>query len=580
MIAKTEDGNPYSSAIINNLMGSFALFSSNPIIEEGQAESLKIDAVGWGDNKLPVKEVEVTMPGENSSMGRKWLNGKYVDSDNNLEDFQLQKPSPGEYSKQPPERIDNIEISGDKNMVILSWNSPYDPDSPSEEINYEIYSSIDNKNFELLENIDITKNGDSNTALIDHLYYEKDYYFTIKAIDVDENESEVSNEVHYKTSASDHIKPLPYGNYQKSNIFEIPVVTGEWSIESIETIIEENYSTTNFARMSLIGDGEVIYLPARYQGKNKIIAIKNNEIAWDYNCVDITNLILLGKDGTIYASDSNSIFALSPSGKLKWKEVFNEINTQFIAVDSQERIYFVQSDILYSLKEENNQAFYDVLYEFDNFEISAPIVVDSNDNIYFSNRDILYKAKYNVGKIGEKLIEPIYDDGYSGTRDVRPIIEEIKLTSDDKILLKIRDYYCNKENRKITMNSLLPSINEEIVWTGKSYGNIEAVIDDQFLTWDNHQYSLYGISIETGEILWSKKWLNYFFFYLMADYNRNIYLIRYSSLEGYNIDSITNDEPGNGLILEVPIGERTPFFSIGQSRIYFSCYDKFKSLTY
>lgn len=36
-------------------------------------------------------------------------------------------------------------------MVILSWNSPYDSDSPSEEINYEIYSSIDNKNFELLK---------------------------------------------------------------------------------------------------------------------------------------------------------------------------------------------------------------------------------------------------------------------------------------------------------------------------------------------------------------------------------------------------------------------------------------------
>ena len=49
------------------------------------------------------------------------------------------------------QRIDNIEISGDKNMVILSWNSPYDSDSPSEEINYEIYSSIDNKNFELLK---------------------------------------------------------------------------------------------------------------------------------------------------------------------------------------------------------------------------------------------------------------------------------------------------------------------------------------------------------------------------------------------------------------------------------------------
>lgn len=66
---KTEDGNPYFSAIINNLMGSFALFSSNSITEEEQVELLKIDAVGWGNNDLPVKEVEVTMPGENSLIG-------------------------------------------------------------------------------------------------------------------------------------------------------------------------------------------------------------------------------------------------------------------------------------------------------------------------------------------------------------------------------------------------------------------------------------------------------------------------------------------------------------------------------
>ena len=50
-------------------MGSFALFSSNSITEEEQVELLKIDAVGWGNNDLPVKEVEVTMPGENSLIG-------------------------------------------------------------------------------------------------------------------------------------------------------------------------------------------------------------------------------------------------------------------------------------------------------------------------------------------------------------------------------------------------------------------------------------------------------------------------------------------------------------------------------
>ncbi len=130
------------------------------------------------------------------------------------------------------------------------------------------------------------------------------------------------------------------------------------------------------------------------------------------------------------------------------------------------------------------------------------------------------------------------------------------------------------------MNNLLSSIDGEILWTTETQGRIEALVDDQFFYWNSSRYSLYGISLETGEILWSKKYPNYFFNYLIADQNRNIYLIRYSSLEGYNIDSITDKTPANGLVLKIPIGERTPLFSIGKSRIYFSCYDRFKSLTY
>ena len=588
MIAKTKDDIPYSSAIINNSMGSFALFSSNPIIEdeeleEGykieQAKLLKIDAVGWGNNDLPVKECEATSAGD-GSIGRKWLDGKYVDSDNNLNDFQLQKPSPGEYAKQPPEKIENIEVGGNKNTITLSWLAPYDPDSPVEEIEYEIYSSLDADNFESLGDINIERSNNQNFALIENLYYEKDYYFKIKAIDIDDNESDFSDEAYFKTFASNHISPLPYGNYQKSNIFELPIITGEWSTESLEVTIEEDAGATFFAFKSLIGDGELIYLSATYQGYRRIIAIKDGEIIWSYKCDGNAELFFLGKDGTIYASDGSSIFALSPSGKLKWKEIFNSFAIQSIAVDSQERIYFISDSKIYFLEDKNNEASYEIINEFDNFEISAPIVVDSNDNIYFSNGDVLFKAKYDLGIIGQKSIEPIYDDEYPGEKNKRTIIEQIKLTNNDRILLKVRNHYYNKDSREITMNSLLSSIDGEIIWTKDSYSGIEAIIDDQFFTWDNSQYSLYGISIETGEILWNKKFLNYDFFYLIADYNKNVYLIRYSSLEGYNIDSITNDAPDNGLILKALIGERSPYFSIGESGIYFSCYKKFKSLSY
>jgi len=587
IIATTNEGLPYSSAIINNSEGSFALFSSNPINNEEiteeekieQTKLLKIDAVGWGNNNLPVKEKEVTLVGE-ESIGRKWLDGKYIDTDDNFNDFQLQKPSPGEYSKQPPEKIDDILVEGNKNTVTLSWEAPDDPDSPVEEINYQIYASLDGDNFELLDNFEIERDENQNIALIEYLYYEKDYYFTIKAIDIDDNESEISDEVHFKTFSSNHIKPLLYGNYQKSNVFQVPNVTGEWSVESLETIIEEPYYTTSFASNPLIGDGEIVYLSAYSEGARKIIAIKNNEIVWSYAYGSNADLIFLGKDGTIYASDGNSIFALSPDGKLKWRQSFDRVIGSLIAVDSQEKIYFISNGILYYLEDKGGEASYNLIYEFDNFEMSAPLVLDSNNNVYFSNGDTLFKAKYDLGLIGQKTIETIYDYDYPGERDKKTSIEQIKLTDDNRILLKVRNHYYDKDGRENMMNSLLPSIDEEIIWTKKSYSGIEAVIDDQFLTWHNTHYSLYGISIDTGEILWSKKWFNYDFFYLIADYNRNVYLIRSSSLEGYNVDSITNNDPQNGLILKVIIGARAPFFSIGQSRIYFSCYDKIKSLTY
>ena len=65
---------------------SVALFNNNKII----------DQIGWGSSTNPYKEKEVfpENPANNQTLGRKFINNKYVDNNNNLEDFQLQIPTP------------------------------------------------------------------------------------------------------------------------------------------------------------------------------------------------------------------------------------------------------------------------------------------------------------------------------------------------------------------------------------------------------------------------------------------------------------------------------------------------------
>jgi len=601
MVVITEDDVPYSSAIINNSMGSFALFSSNPIIEDEelteedrveQAKLLKIDAVGWGDNDLPVKENEVTNSGE-GSMTRKWLTEKYIDGDNNLNDFSLQKSSPGEYTKQPPEKIENIEMESIRNTITLSWETPYDPDSSSEDISYEVYLSMNGADFNILEDADIINEESRNTFALENLYYDKDYYFKIKAIDLDENESEISDEVICKTQTSNHIKPLLYGNYQKNNSFNIPYLSGEIAPELLNTIIEEDNYKTNFVSNPLIGDGEVVYLSITMQGSKRIVAIKDDEIFWNYRCDRSCPLLFLGKDGTIYFHDNRNIMALSPDGKLKWKEEFNYIHSDSFAIDSQERIYFITDDYnIIALEDNFDEVNAQIVYSFDNYLGSAPIAIDSSDNIYFSNKNTLIKASFSAGKISEKIIEVDYHEDYEGDRDKEAIISKIDILSDNRILINVRDQYYDENNRSHRLTIMLSSNMNDILWQQLDYSPALAIGDNQFYIWQNKSPSdsawmtfyLYGIDLSNGEIQWGKKWSSTISIshiqYLIADKNNNIYFIQGSKFKGYNVENITSEDPVDNLIIDFSLADTANYFSIGEEKIYFTFYKKVKSFQY
>jgi len=362
----------------------------------------------------------------------------------------------------------------------------------------------------------------------------------------------------------------------------------------LNTIVEEDYYITNFVSNPLVGDGDVVYLSVTMQGSKRIVAIKDDEVSWNYRCDKSCPLLFIGKDGTIYFHDNENIMALSPDGKLKWKEEFNNyIYSNSFAIDSQERIYFITDDYNIIVLEDNfNEVNTQIIYSFDNYLGSAPIAIDSQDNIYFSNKNTLIKASFSAGKISEKIIEVDYHEEYGGDRNKEATISKIDITGDDRILINVSNQYYDENNRSHSLTMMLSSDMNNTLWQQLDYSPALAIGENQFYVWQNKSppdsawktFYLYGIDLSNGEIQWGKKWSSKISIshiqYLIADKNNNIYFLQGSRLRGYNVDNITSEDPANDLIIDFYLSDTVHYFSVGEEKIYFTFYKKVKSLQY
>ncbi|MFA5755205.1 MAG: hypothetical protein WC909_02480, partial [Candidatus Paceibacterota bacterium] len=502
---------------------------------------------------------------------------KYRDTDNNFNDFELQKQSPGEKAKYSPQRIENIEITGIGNSITLTWASPEDQDSLPEEINYEIYYSIiNNENFNLLDSPIIEIINGLNTLTIDSLYYDKDYFFTIKAIDIDNNESELSEEFPFRTFASDHkISSI----YQKTNLSR---VIGDFSSETI--IMEKNSELMSFS--FLIDGNERTYFNARVSGSRYVFSTEGSEIIWKYKCDNYCEIILLGKDGTIYLSDTYSIKALSPKGELKWeKDGLGEISNDNFAIDSMGRIYFITHSssnyTIYAIEDNFYEPVIRTVYNFLPQENSSNLVIDNKDNLYFSIGNRLLKTNIS-GNTSEKIIDVEYHDDYLEEKDKIAWIREINITPDDKILINIDRQYFDENNKSYGSMILLSENMNDIIWKKISNAVVLNIDANQIYLWKNDSISdtafmtfcLYGLNVEDGSVLWRKKWSSNISMrhvnQLITDNNGNVYFSRGSSFMGYNTNNITSEKPEDDLILNKSLGSTIYSFSAIDSKILFS----------
>ena len=95
---KTQSGTPYSQGQLANSSGAVAIFSFDPSAKSTseQAETGKIDALGWGETIVKEGESIASLTSDSESFGRKWATDTqdYIDSDNNQNDFETQEPTP------------------------------------------------------------------------------------------------------------------------------------------------------------------------------------------------------------------------------------------------------------------------------------------------------------------------------------------------------------------------------------------------------------------------------------------------------------------------------------------------------
>jgi hypothetical protein len=306
-----------------------------------------------------------------------------------------------------------------------------------------------------------------------------------------------------------------------------------------------------------------------------------------------TNNLSLGNDGSIYAVDGQSVYSVSPSGKLAWKEDFEKMYSNDIAIDSHNRIYFIASGqsgdpTLFSFDGEAKIAI-DTIVNSSAASYSG-LIIDNSDKIFFSKGDTIYKFD-SSGKLGELSIPVVYSSDHP-ERDKVGTIEQVYIASDGTILANVRQGWCcyNISSRLDVLYALDDDLN--ILWRKQEYGSFSATGDGEFYMstlklggmfnfWD-----ISAVNLLDGSIKWTKRWRAEGAFpppsSIVADSGKNIYLTQSSSIIGFNTLNITDSDVYNERILSLPGAQAynyTPL-SIGQNVMYISGADGIRAIKY
>jgi len=576
---------------LSNSSGSLALFSNNPVYageeEKTQeekivyAQAFKVDAVAWKDKandfEPTVREGQSFILTGEGVLGRKYIEGKYIDSDNNFNDFEMQEKSPENNPSYPPEAISDLSVRGAgnrRNSVVLSWTLPFDLDTNKDSLDYEVYYSLNQEidvnnliGIDSYIDVEIEKKDEGVSVLIPDLYYGSNYFFATKTKDSEGNYSFLSNIVNYSISPAQHIKASPYLDYGRRNKSSFIGPSNENIVETTVLIKGEDDKDWNDGFSSpLIDENGDIYFSGILDDNKGIFVFNDSVKKWFYECPSGCNRLFLNSDGTLYAFDGPVLIALSPSGKLKWQEDLSQAYVSEIVIDSGKRLYLLGSSggtpSLFVLRDNQNTVGITTFGLGGNYDHFSNLVLDEQNNVYFLADTTLFKFTAG-GKTGERVPEIVYDEGYEGDKDKSGHVTDLALSSQGMLLFNIFDGGYDKDGRAYNIFYALnkDDISSEPLWTKKDfYSGPIGINGEEFFMQANppgsygwyHLY-LYGIDVLTGETKWAKHWQSngsppLSVSAITSDSNNNIYFTQGGEVWSYSLDNILDEIPQNDRI--------------------------------
>jgi hypothetical protein len=393
------------------------------------------------------------------------------------------------------------EVSG--NRVSIDWN--YD-----EEMEYQILYSFDAaveiSDFEEISSYvePIIEVGEGRViATIPHLYYGKEYTFVIKGIK--EGSEDIFSGLVTLSTESDPGFCEYEGPDNSSIIRNLPVV----GFSSYASKLISNSNGYLFGILEKDGGRGLGCLDA------------NGELEWFYPSPGKEPS--MGVDGTIYYLSDAEIFAVSPSGKLKWKTAFNKVISREAFIGQDGKIYFLAQS-----EDESYPDLYSVADMGSTFSTQEEIgggdmseknsvfsftgLVSGNDGtIYFGVDDSLVRLSGTGWEI--RKIETEYSADYSSKKNYSPKISSI-FVDEERIYLSADNSLVIPDFRFARIIALdIFDIQAEAEW--KYVSNPNSILRIGGIS-GNHIYaqekvggslrSISSISSSSGEKEWEKTW--------------------------------------------------------------------------
>ncbi|MCK9393426.1 hypothetical protein M0Q03_01330, partial [bacterium] len=298
----------------------------------------------------------------------------------------------------------------------------------------------------------------------------------------------------------------------------------------------------------------------------------------------------IGQDGTIYFNNSSYLFALSPSGKLKWKEKFNMILSKDPLLDKDGNIFMmvIDSDAsrpdLFMIKDLGLSASREALILSSqllgdqNLSKYSELTMSDDEEIYLGLSNKLIKYKYGQGIVDSRTFSAQCSPSYSAScSNYTPSITKISIAQNGNVYVFLNAAYIGDAANFNGIYALSSSnLSGDYLWYINDAYPLAVNQDSVFIyrmVSSIFSYKSWIISFDanTGKEKWTKEWDDVAKKpIIIIDDEDVIYVYNNRQIIGYDSNNISNKDPTKDIVYQLDVDEEDMRVSVSENNIYFS----------